>query len=103
MKSMIKLQPKLLIAKTLHARVPALTADIDQALEDVINGQLKDHYSNGKEVMNKLLELKPDAFGGLADSTTDEPDTNTFDGGARLAAERVPDSHVMCVVCALFQ
>lgn len=56
---MIKLQPKRLIAETLHARVPALTADIDQALEDFISGQLKEHYSHGKnEVMNDLLEMK---------------------------------------------
>ena len=72
-KGMIAIKPKLSSAKSLHAGVAASTADIDQALENYINGQRKQHHSCGyKQVMNKLLELKPHALGGLAD--TDTPD-----------------------------
>ena len=42
------------------------TADIEEALEDYINEQRKQHRGCGsKEIMNKLLKLKPDALGGL--------------------------------------
>ncbi|CAN0001693.1 unnamed protein product, partial [Pylaiella littoralis] len=45
--------------------------DVDQALEDYINEQRKEHRGCGNaEVMNKLLELKPDALGGLPATAT---------------------------------
>ncbi|CAM9804658.1 unnamed protein product, partial [Pylaiella littoralis] len=48
--------------------------DVDQALADCINDQRKQHCGCGNaEVMNKLLEMKPDALGGLpANSTAEE-------------------------------
>ena len=44
----------------------ASTADIEEALDDSINEQRTQHRGCGSEkVMNKLLELKPDALGVL--------------------------------------
>ena len=44
----------------------ASTADNEEALDDYTNEQRKQHRGCGsKEIMNKLLELKPDALGGL--------------------------------------
>ncbi|CAM9878076.1 unnamed protein product, partial [Pylaiella littoralis] len=47
--------------------------DVDQALADYINDQRKQHCGCGNaEVMNKLLEMKPDALGGLPANATAE-------------------------------
>ncbi|CAM9340623.1 unnamed protein product, partial [Pylaiella littoralis] len=47
--------------------------DVDQALADYINDQRKQHCGYGNaEVMNKLLEMKPDALGGLPANATAE-------------------------------
>ena len=56
--------PKVSRAKSINAGKEASTADVDQALEDHINEQRKEHRGCGSaEVMNKLLEIKPDALG----------------------------------------
>ena len=66
LKSKINANPKLSKAKQVYAGVTASTADIEEALEDYINDQRKQHRGCGsKEVVNKLLELKPDALSGL--------------------------------------
>ena len=66
LKSKINANPKLSKAKQVHAGVIASTADIEEALDDYNDEQRKQHRGCGsKEVMNKLLELKPDALGGL--------------------------------------
>ena len=66
LKSKINANPKLSKAKQVHAGVTASTADIDETLDDYINEQRKQHRGCGsKEVMDKLLELEPDALGGL--------------------------------------
>ena len=60
LKSRINANPKRSKAKQFHARVTASTAD------HYIDEQRKQYRGCGsKEVMNKLLELKPDALGGL--------------------------------------
>ena len=62
---MVGTTPKVSRAKSINAGKEASTADIDQALE-YINEQRKEHRGCGSaEVMNKLLEIKPDALGGL--------------------------------------
>ena len=64
--SKINANPKLSKDKQAHAGVTASTADIEEALDDYINEQHTQHRGCGsKEVMNKLLELKPIAPGGL--------------------------------------
>ena len=64
LKSKINANPKLSKAKQVYAGVTASTADIEEALDDYINEQRKQHRGCGsKEVTNKLLELKPDTFG----------------------------------------
>ncbi|CAM9142931.1 unnamed protein product, partial [Pylaiella littoralis] len=66
LKVVVASAPKRSRAKSLNVGVAASTADVDQALEDYINGQRKQHRGCGSaEVMNKLLALKPDALGGL--------------------------------------
>ncbi|CAB1115320.1 unnamed protein product [Ectocarpus sp. CCAP 1310/34] len=58
--------PKLSKAKQVHSGGKASTVDAEQALVDYINEQRKQHRGCGnREVMNKLLELKPDALGGM--------------------------------------
>ena len=65
LKSKINANPKLSKAKQIRAGVTALTAHIEEALEDYINERRKQHHGCGsKEIMNKLLELKHDALGG---------------------------------------
>ena len=62
----VSANPKLSKAKQIHSGGKASTADVEQALVDYINEQRKQHRGCGhQEVMNKLLELKPDALGGL--------------------------------------
>ena len=71
LKSLIEATPKLSRAKSLNVGVAASTADVDQALEDYINEQRKQHLGCGNaEIMNKLLEIKPDALGGLPATAT---------------------------------
>ena len=54
-----------------HTQGIACQVDVDQALEDYINEQRKEHRGCGSaEVMNKLLEIKPDALGGLPANAT---------------------------------
>ena len=66
LKGLVGTTPKVSRAKSLNAGKEASTADVDQALEDYINEQRKEHRGCGSaEVMNKLLEIKPDALGGL--------------------------------------
>ena len=66
LKSKINANSKLSKAKQVHAGVTASTADIEEALGDYSDEQRKQHRGCGsKEVINKLLELKPDALGGL--------------------------------------
>ena len=66
LKSKINANPKLSKAKQVHAGVTTLTVDINEALDDYINEQRKQHRGCGsKEVINKLLEFKPDALDGL--------------------------------------
>eukprot|EP00904_Undaria_pinnatifida_P007305 jgi/Undpi1/3704/HiC_scaffold_16.g07074.m1 len=66
LKVVVASAPKRSRAKSLNVGVAASTADVDQALEDYINDQRKQHRGCGSaEVMNKLLALKPDALGGL--------------------------------------
>ena len=68
---MVGTTPKVSRAKSLNAGKEASTADVDQALEDYINEQRKEHRGCGStEVMNKLLEIKPDALGGLPANAT---------------------------------
>lgn len=60
-----------------QAGAEATTADIDQALEDYINEKRQKHRDCGRnEVQNKLLELKPDALGGLSVNATPDETTN---------------------------
>ena len=67
LKSKINANPKLSKAEQVHTGVTASTADMEDALEDYINEQRKQHRGCGsKDVRNKLLELKPDALGGLS-------------------------------------
>ena len=73
LKGKMKANPKVPNAKTLHAGGVASTVDVDQDLEDYGNEQRKQHLGCGnREVMNKLLELKPDALGGLPATATSE-------------------------------
>ena len=54
-----------------NAGKEASTADVDQALEDYMNEQRKEHRGYGSaEVMNQLMEIKPDALGGLLANAT---------------------------------
>ena len=62
LKSKINANPKLTKVKQVHAGMTASTADIEEALNDYIN---KHRGCGSNEVMNKLLELKPDTLGGL--------------------------------------
>ena len=62
LKSKINANPKLTKVKRVHAGVTASTADIEEVLNDYIN---KHRGCGSNEVMNKLLELKPDTLGGL--------------------------------------
>ena len=58
--------PKLAKAKHVNAGAKPSTANIEEALVDYVNDQRKQHCGCGREeVMKKLLELKPDARGGL--------------------------------------
>ena len=62
----INANPKLSKAKQVHAGVTASTADIEEVLDDYINEQRKQHRGCvSKDVINKLLGLKPDALDGL--------------------------------------
>jgi len=71
LKGLIEATPKLSRAKSLNPGNEASTADVDQTLEDYINEQRKHHRGCGSaEVMNKLLEVKPDALGGLPATAT---------------------------------
>ena len=71
LKGLLEKNPKLSKAKSIHAGAAASTVDIDQALEDYINEQRKQHHGCGRrEVMKKLLELKPDALGGVSATAT---------------------------------
>ncbi|CAB1103827.1 unnamed protein product [Ectocarpus sp. CCAP 1310/34] len=73
LKGLIQAKPKLSKAKSLNVGVAASTADVDQALEDYINEKRKQHRGCGNaEVMNKLLEIKADALGGLGPTATTE-------------------------------
>ena len=55
----------------LNAGKEASTADVDQAVEDYINEQRKEHRGCGSaEVINKLMEIKPDALAGLPANAT---------------------------------
>ncbi|CAB1121067.1 unnamed protein product [Ectocarpus sp. CCAP 1310/34] len=57
---------KLSKAKQVHGGGKASTVDAEQALGGYINEQRKQHRGCcNREVMNKLLELKPDALGGM--------------------------------------
>ena len=80
LKSKINANLKLSKAKQVHAGVTASTADIEEALDDYINEQRKQPRGCGNEkVMNKLLELKPDALGGLL-ATARPEEALTFSG-----------------------
>ena len=71
LRGLLKKTPKLSKAESLHAGAAASTVDIDQALEDYINERRKQHHGCGRhDVMNKLLELKPDAFGDVSATAT---------------------------------
>ncbi|CAB1102966.1 unnamed protein product [Ectocarpus sp. CCAP 1310/34] len=73
MKNLVKEKPKLSKAKSIHAGVAPPTAEVEQDLEDYINEQRREHRGCGSmEVMNKLLELKPDALGGLTAAASAE-------------------------------
>ncbi|CAB1097747.1 unnamed protein product [Ectocarpus sp. CCAP 1310/34] len=62
----VSANPKLSKAKQVHSGGKASTVDAEQALVDYINEQRKQHRGCGnREVMNKVLELKPDALGGM--------------------------------------
>ena len=64
LKCAVGITPKVSRAKSRNAGKEASTADVDQALKDYINEQRKEHRGCGSaEVMNKLLEIKPDALG----------------------------------------
>lgn len=79
-KCKIKSKPSLSKAKSLHAGLRPSTADIDQELEDYINERRRNHRDCGsREVMHKLLELKPDVFGGLA-ATATRDEVTEFNG-----------------------
>ena len=74
--------------KSLNAGLQASTTDVEQALVDDINEQRKEHRGCGKnEVMKKVLELKPDALGGLSATATPDKVLN-FHGVA--VAEKTP-------------
>ena len=71
LKGLVRTTPKVSRATSINAGREASTADVDQALEDYINEQRKEHRDCGSaEVANKLLEIKPDAFGGLPVNAT---------------------------------
>ena len=71
LKVLVGTAPKVSRAKPLNAGKEVSTADVDQALESYINEQRKEHRGCGRaEVMNKLLEIKPDALGGLPANAT---------------------------------
>ncbi|CAB1096246.1 unnamed protein product [Ectocarpus sp. CCAP 1310/34] len=73
MKKLVKEKPKLSKAKSIHAGMAPMTAEVEQDLEDYINEQRREHRGCGSmEVMNKLLELKPDALGGLTAAASAE-------------------------------
>eukprot|EP00903_Cladosiphon_okamuranus_P014547 g13494.t1 len=62
----VSANPKLSKAKQVHGGGKASTVDVKQALVDYINEHRKQHRGCGnQEVMRKLLELKPDALGGM--------------------------------------
>ena len=64
LKGWVGTTPRVSRAKSLNAGKEASNADVDQALEDYINEQRNEHRGCGSaEVMNKLLEIKPDALG----------------------------------------
>ena len=66
LKSKTNANLKLSKAKQVHAGVKASTADIKEALDDYISEKRKQlRGCVRKEVINKLLGLKPDALGGL--------------------------------------
>lgn len=69
----LKDQPKGKSIKSLNPGYAPSKGDIEQRLVDYIDGQRKGHRDCGSnEVMNKLLEFKPDALGAL--ETTANPD-----------------------------
>ena len=71
LKGLVGTIPNVSRAKSFNAGKEASTADVDQALVDYINEQRKEHRGCGSaEVMNKLLEIKPDALGGLPANPT---------------------------------
>ena len=77
-RGMIKSKPPLSKARAAHPGVAHSTADVEKELEDFINEQRKAHRGCGnREVVNKLLELKPDAPGGLSAPATPE-EANQF-------------------------
>ncbi|CAB1112951.1 unnamed protein product [Ectocarpus sp. CCAP 1310/34] len=62
----VSANPKLSKAKQVHSGGKAWTVDAEQALVDYINDQRKQPRRCGnREVMDKLLEMKPDALGGM--------------------------------------
>ena len=73
-KGLVGTTPKVSRAKSIIAGKEASTADVDQALEDYINEQRTEHRGCGSvKVMNKLLEIKPDALGGCLLYTSPSP------------------------------
>ena len=70
LKVLVGTTPKVSRAKSLAGK-EVWTADVDQALDDYINEQRKEHRGCGSAVVtNKLLEIKPDALGGLPANAT---------------------------------
>ena len=58
-----------------------MTTDVQQALVDYVNKQRKEHRGCGKnEVTKKVLELKPDALGGLLVTATQDEVLNFQNG-----------------------
>ena len=73
MRKAIERKPSSSKAKATHPGVAPSTASAEEQLTDFINEQRKAHRGCGsKEVMNKLLELKSDALGGLSATATPE-------------------------------
>ena len=101
LKGWVGTTPRVSRAKSLNAGKEASNADVDQALEDYINEQRNEHRGCGSaEVMNKLLEITPDALGGLpANATPKEAEefrarsttgTSVFTGADSLVSVGLP-------------
>ena len=97
LKSKINANPKLTKVKRVHAGVTASTADIEEVLNDYIN---KHRGCGSNEVMNKLLELKPDTLAGCQPlrgrrrrwlpATNSNAGTNVSASGAGSVSAGVP-------------